>query len=113
MLDVYSVSLNWTGLLLAIGIAMGGPSGMAPSRIVPRVSGTRRRNILQAIGVTMVVTYLEMTLTDSIPLLMVITLVNCPAERRRSPALSATFPSQIVIIGADANCKSHPSHTLF
>ena len=67
MLDVYDVSLNWTGLLLAIGIAVGGPSGIALSRIVPRVSGNRRRNILQAIGVTMVVTYLGMTLTDSIP----------------------------------------------
>ena len=80
MLDVYDVSLNWTGLLLAIGIATGGPSGVALSRIVPLVSGSRRRNILQAIGVTMVVTYLAMTLTDSIPLLIVITLVSGVAQ---------------------------------
>ena len=80
MLDVYDVSLNWTGLLLAIGIATGGPSGVALSRIVPMVSGSRRRNILQAIGVTMVVTYLAMTLTDSIPLLIVITLVSGVAQ---------------------------------
>ena len=80
MLDVYQVSLNWTGILLAIGIATGGPSGVALSRIVPLVSGNRRRNILQAIGVVMVVTYLGMTLTDSIPLLMVITLVNGMAQ---------------------------------
>ncbi len=80
MLDVYDVSLNWTGLLLAIGIATGGPSGVALSRIVPMVSGNRRRNILQAIGVTMVVTYLAMTLTDSIPLLIVITLVSGVAQ---------------------------------
>ena len=80
MLDVYDVSLNWTGLLLAIGIATGGPSGVVLSRIVPRVSGGRRRNILQAIGVTMVVTYLAMTLTDSIPLLIVITLVSGVAQ---------------------------------
>lgn len=80
MLDVYDVSLNWTGLLLAIGIATGGPSGVALSRIVPRVSGSRRRNILQAIGVTMVVTYLAMTLTNSIPLLIVITLVSGVAQ---------------------------------
>ena len=80
MLDVYDVSLKWTGLLLAIGIAMGGPSGIALSRIVQRVSGSRRRNILQAIGITMVVTYLGMTLTDSIPLLIVITLVSGVAQ---------------------------------
>ena len=80
MLDVYDVSLNWTGLLLAIGIATGGPSGVALSRIVPLVSGSRRGNILQAIGVTMVGTYLAMTLTDSIPLLIVITLVSGVAQ---------------------------------
>ena len=80
MLDVYDVSLNWTGVLLAIGIATGGPSGVALSRIMPRVSGSRRRNILQAIGATMVVTYLAMTLTDSIPLLIVITLVSGLAQ---------------------------------
>lgn len=80
MLDVYDVSLNWTGVLLAIGIATGGPSGVALSRIAPRVSGGRRRNILQAIGVTMVATYLAMTLTDSIPLLIAITLVSGLAQ---------------------------------
>ena len=80
MLDVYDVSLNWTGALLAIGIATGGPSGVALSRIAPRVSGGRRRNILQAIGVTMVATYLAMTLTDSIPLLIAITLVSGLAQ---------------------------------
>ena len=80
MLDVYDVSLNWTGLLLAIGIATGGPSGVALSRIVPLVSGSRRRNILQAIGVTMVVTYLAMTLINSIPLLIVITLISGVAQ---------------------------------
>ena len=80
MLDVYDVSLNWTGVLLAIGIATGGPSGVVLSRIVPQVSGGRRRNILQAIGVTMVLTYLAMTLTDSIPLLIVITLVSGLAQ---------------------------------
>ena len=80
MLDVYDVSLNWTGLLLAIGIAVGGPSGIALSWIVPRVSGNRRRNILQAIGVAMVATYLGMILTDSIPLLIVVTLVSGVAQ---------------------------------
>lgn len=80
MLNVYDVSLNWTGALLAIGIATGGPSGVALSRIVPLVSANRRRNILQGIGVTMVVTYLAMTLTDSIPLLIVITLVSGMAQ---------------------------------
>ena len=50
------------------------------AEIVPKVSGNRRRNILQAIGVTMVVTYLAMTLTDSIPLLIVITLISGVAQ---------------------------------
>ena len=80
MLNEYEVSLNWTGLLLAIGIATGGPSGVALSRVVPMVSGGRRRNILQLIGVTMVVTYLAMTITDSIPLLIVITLISGLAQ---------------------------------
>ncbi len=80
MLSEYQVSLNWTGLLLAIGIATGGPSGVALSRIVPMVSGGRRRNILQLIGVTMVVTYLAMTFTDSIPLLLAITFISGLAQ---------------------------------
>ena len=80
MLNEYEVSLNWTGLLLAIGIATGGPSGIALSRVVPMVSGGRRRNILRLIGVTMVVTYLAMTLTHSIPLLIVITLISGLAQ---------------------------------
>ena len=80
MLDVYDVSLNWTGVLLAIGISLGGPSGVALSRIVPKVSGNRRRNILQTIGITMATTYLAMTLTDSIPLLILITVVNGVAQ---------------------------------
>lgn len=80
MLNEYDVSLNWTGLLLAIGIATGGPSGIALSRVVPMVSGARRRNILQLIGVTMVVTYLAMTLTHSIPLLLVITFISGLAQ---------------------------------
>ena len=80
MLDVYQVSLNWTGMLLAIGIAVGGPSGVVLSRIVPLVSGNRRRNILQVIGVAMVATYLGMTLTNSIPLLIVITLIGGLAQ---------------------------------
>ena len=80
MLDVYHVSLNWTGALLAVGIASGGPSGLALSRIMPLVSGSRRRNILQLIGVAMVATYLGMTLTDSIPLLLAITLINGLAQ---------------------------------
>ena len=80
MLDVYDISLNWTGILLAIGISLGGPSGVALSRIVPKVSGGRRRNILQAIGITMATTYLAMTLTNSIPLLILITVVNGVAQ---------------------------------
>ena len=80
MLDVYQVSLNWSGALLAIGIAIGGPSGLALSRIVAIVSGNRRRNILQGIGVVMVVTYLGMTLTDSIPILLAISIIGGLAQ---------------------------------
>ena len=80
MLDVYQVSLNWSGTLLAVGIAVGGPSGLALSRIVAMVSANRRRNILQAIGVVIALTYLAMTLTDSIPLLLAISLIGGLAQ---------------------------------
>ncbi len=80
MLDERQVSLNWSGTLLALGIAIGGPSGIALSRIMPAVSQDRRRNILQAIGIVMTATYLGMILTDSIPLLIIISVLGGLAQ---------------------------------
>ena len=80
MLNEYQMSLNWTGALMAIGVGVGGPSGLALSRIVTNLPGNRRRNILQAIGVVMFATFLGMTLTDSIPLLVLIALIGGLAQ---------------------------------
>ncbi len=74
MLDRYGVSLNWSGALLAINLAVGGVSGLVMAFVVAR---TRRVNrILVVIGVSMTGGYAAMTLTGSIPLLVLFAAVS-------------------------------------
>ena len=74
LLDRYGVSLNWSGALLAINLAVGGVSGMVMAFVVAR---TRRVNsILVLIGLSMTGGYAAMTLTGSIPLLVLFAAVS-------------------------------------
>jgi MFS family permease len=74
MQDSYDLSLRWSGLILALSIFTGGLSGIAISVAVMTIG--RRRTILQGVGILMTGTYLGMTLTGSLPLILVLALFN-------------------------------------
>ena len=74
MLDTYGVSLRWSGAILAIGIIVGGFTGLLFGYIA--MNRGRERPMLQIMGLTIVVTYAGMTLTHSLPLLFVLSFVN-------------------------------------
>ena len=68
MLDRYGLSLTWSGGLLAINLTVGGVSGIVMATLLVR---SRFANpILALIGLTMAGGYAAMTLTGSIPLLV-------------------------------------------
>ena len=74
MQESYELPLRWSGLILALSIFVGGMSGIALSYAV--MTTGRRKTVLQAVGVLMAGTYLGMTLTGSLPLLLTLALLN-------------------------------------
>jgi MFS family permease len=74
MLSEYQIPLRWSGGILALGIFMGGPSGLLVSYYVSRTG--KRRRILQAFGLLMVLSYIGMTNTSSLPLLFFFNFLN-------------------------------------
>ena len=74
MLDTYEFPLRWTGAVLALGIFVGGLWGLAVGYYVSIHEG--RRGLLIVFGVLMVGSYLGLIYTDSIPLLIVATVLN-------------------------------------
>ena len=74
MLDEYNVSLQWSGVVLAMGIFVGGIGGLGVGIIVMQMD--RRRNILQALGILMLGTYIGMISVGFIPLLMLFSFLN-------------------------------------
>ena len=74
LLDEYGISLQWSGAVLALGIFIGGVGGLGVGIIVMQFD--RRRNILQAMGMLMLGTYVGMISVGSIPLLMLFSLLN-------------------------------------
>lgn len=74
MLNAYEFPLRWTGAVLALGIFTGGLCGLATGYYVSNRDG--RKGLLKVFGVLMVGSYLGLLLTDSLPLLVVATLVN-------------------------------------
>ncbi len=74
MLDRYEISLRWTGAILAVGVFFGGITGLAVGYLV--MTKDRRKGLLQVFGALMVITYVGMTATGSIPLLMASSLAN-------------------------------------
>ena len=69
MLDRYDVSLKWAGGLLATNMAVGGLAGVAMAFVVAK--SNRINAVLVVLGVTMTAGYAALTLTGSIPLLLV------------------------------------------
>ncbi len=74
MLDTYEISLRWTGAILAVGVLVGGVTGLAVGFLV--MTKDRRKGVLQVFGVLMVLTYVGMTATGSMPLLMASSFAN-------------------------------------
>ena len=74
MLDVHGLPLRWSGALLAIGIFVGGITGLGLSYSVMNFGG--RRPVLQLAGTVMTASYVGMTLTGSIPLLLSLSVLN-------------------------------------
>lgn len=74
MLETHQMPLFWSGGILALGIFMGGICGLGFGWIV--MVFDRGRTILLTTGATMAATFMAMTLTGSIPILLVLTFVN-------------------------------------
>ena len=74
MLETYGVALTWSGAILAIGVLVGGWVGLGFGVLVMRRGNTR--GLLRILGVLMAVTYVAMTLTGNIPVLVVLTVLN-------------------------------------
>jgi len=74
MLSTHDLSLRWSGAILAIFIITGGVSGIALGYVA--MTGARRRMTLQALGVLMAGTYAGMTLSSSLPVVMVLSFLN-------------------------------------
>ena len=76
MLDARDVSLNATGAILGLGIAVGGVTGIALSYAIIRLGAAGRRNVLLLLGALMVLTYLAMVYLDHTAALFAISAVN-------------------------------------
>ena len=74
MLETHRMPLVWSGGILALGIFMGGICGLGFGWVV--MVSDRGRTILLTTGATMAATFMAMTLTGSIPILLVLTFVN-------------------------------------
>ena len=74
MLNTYDISLKWSGAALGIGTVIGGFTGAGVSFVATAIG--RRNQMLQALGVLMVGTYVGLSLADTVPLLMILAIVN-------------------------------------
>ena len=73
-LENYSIPLRWSGSLLALGIVMGGASGL----VVGYVATLTRQDklLLGMLGALMAYTFAAMPLTGSVPLLLLFNFLN-------------------------------------
>ena len=74
MLDNHGMPLFWSGGILAVGVLMGGLSGLVLGWVATAYD--RGRVILLFNGVAIGITFVGMTLTGSLPLLLVLTFCN-------------------------------------
>ena len=91
MLDSYGVSLKWSGVVLALPHAIGAASGLGLGYFV-FVTG-KRNSLLVVLGLLLAGTFMGMTLTGSLTLLLVLALISGMA-RGFWPVL-ATVPFQL------------------
>ena len=74
MLDTYGVSLQWSARILALGLVVGGFSGLGLGFLVMKMD--MRKGVLQVTGVLMAAGFVGMTLTDSIPALLALSFLG-------------------------------------
>ena len=74
LLDEHDISLQWSGIVLALGIMVGGGAGLGVGYVVMMMD--RRKTILLVLGLVMAGTYMGMTQSGSILLLVVLSFVN-------------------------------------
>lgn len=74
MLDTYNVPLPFSGGILAVSIFMGGIAGLGFGYLAMNTG--KGKIILQTLGLLMVVTYVGMTLTSSVPALFALSFLN-------------------------------------
>ena len=73
-LEYYSIPLRWSGSLLALGIVMGGISGLGVGYVATL---TRQDKLLLGmLGALMAYTFAAMPLTGSVPLLLLFNFLN-------------------------------------
>ena len=113
MLNTHDISLEWSGAALGISTIIGGIAGAAVGYIATAIG--RRNNILQALGVMMAGTYLGLALAGSIPLLLLVAVLNgiawgcwpitssvpyhLPGLRPREVAVAIALSSTMMSIG--------------
>ena len=74
MLESYDLSLRWSGGILALGVLVGGLTGLGISYWAAIKS--KEKVFLQALGVLMTGSYVGMLLTGSIPALLALNFAN-------------------------------------
>jgi len=74
MLHTYDIPLQWSGGILALSILMGGIAGLGFGYL--SMNTGKGRVILQTMGLLMVITYVGMTLTSSLPTLFALSFLN-------------------------------------
>jgi len=113
MLDTYQVSLKWSGAILALSTVIGGVAGLGLGYVA--MVTDKGKGILVVLGGLMTGTYVGMTLTGSIPVLVVLSFLNgitwgffpilytvpfhLPGIRPREVAVALAFTTVILSAG--------------
>lgn len=113
MLEEYNVALQWSGAILALSTFVGGVAGFGIGYLV-MIRG-HAKVFLGVLGILMAATYVGMTLTESIPLLLALSFVNgiawgfwpllytvpfhLPGIRPRQVAVSLAFVMSTISLG--------------
>ena len=113
MLSTYDVSLQWSGILLATSTIVGGIAGIGIGYSVMRLGNGK--TVLVALGALMVGSYAGMAFTGSIPLLILLAVLNgvawgfwpilytvpyqLPGIRPRDVAVALAFTSTMTVSG--------------
>lgn len=113
LLEEYKIALQWSGAILALSTFVGGVAGFGIGYLV-MIRG-HGKVFLRVLGILMAATYAGMTLTESIPVLFALSLMNgiawgfwpllytvpfhLPGIRPRQVAISLAFVMSAISLG--------------